>query len=442
MAACPPQAIRQLCRRRTVLKATGTGTLGSVLAGCAGINEGNTEDGTNGDTVTESQTDKTGTTNLPETITLGAFGPADVVGSSILNSAELAVEELNDTGGIGGADVELLTRNTEKSPGTDRELYTELVAEEAVDATLGGYVQFNRAKLRTVLNTETIHLNTGGVIPEAANLLTDSYEGRKNWFRIGPIHQVYRAESLARFAADRSESMGWERVAVITPTTNELDPYHDRLVDRLRDVVEVSFVGRGSVADYRSLFNQIEAEECDLVLSSLPTNAVVTGWRNRKQPFDLVTPFLANGPSSFESKGGAPEGSLAHAMATATAEITAKTVPYAEAYQAAYGSRPNPLGYSAYDAVYTLASAIEQSGSVAPDDLVEALEAVSYTGTTGTIEFLGSDEEFPHEVRYGPEYVQGVCFQWQTDDDGTGRQRTIWPDTVKEATYQPPPWLD
>jgi branched-chain amino acid transport system substrate-binding protein len=65
---------------------------------------------------------------------------------------------------------------------------------------------------------------------------------------------------------------------------------------------------------------------------------------------------------------------------------------------------------------------------------------MSYTGTGGNIEFFGPDGRFPHDVRYGADYAQGVYFQWQADESGEGHQRVLWPDDLEEAEYQSPPW--
>jgi len=91
-------------RRRALLRTTGAGAVGTALAGCLGNGNG---DG-----------------DLPDTITLGALGPADLLrGDSIMKSAELAVDEINAADGIGGSDVELSTKDTKDDPGTTRQVY-------------------------------------------------------------------------------------------------------------------------------------------------------------------------------------------------------------------------------------------------------------------------------------------------------------------------------
>jgi branched-chain amino acid transport system substrate-binding protein len=88
-----------------------------------------------------------------------------------------------------------------------------------------------------------------------------------------------------------------------------------------------------------------------------------------------------------------------------------------------------------------LKNAIESAGTVDSDDLVSELEGMEFTGTSGTIAFYGQDEEFPHDVKYGPDFAQGVYFQWQPDDEGNGVQEVIWPDDLTTSEYMSPPWV-
>ncbi|MFC7177529.1 ABC transporter substrate-binding protein [Halosegnis marinus] len=126
--------------------------------------------------------------------------------------------------------------------------------------------------------------------------------------------------------------------------------------------------------------------------------------------------------------------------ATADSEITEKTVPYADAYAEKYdGALPVYTGYSAYDAVYMLKDAIESGESVDSDTIVSELESMTFTGTSGTLEFFGEDGDYPHDIKYGEEYTRGVYFQWQPEGE-SGTQSVVWPDEHQQSEYQAPPW--
>lgn len=419
--------------RRTFLKATGVGATGTALAGClSGDGNGNGDGG------------------VPDTVTLGALGPADSpMGDSILKSAELAVNEINEDDGIAGSDVELSTKDTKDQPGTTREVYQELTTGENVDATLGIFGSESLLSIMSnISQASTVHLTAGAATPEAPGMVAEDYEANKYWFRVGPINSVFLGESQVQFASDRFEQMGWEKIAFLAEDYKWTEPITDDIQGQLEDeagveVTEVRRVAEGT-EDFSSIYDQMEANEIDGAYTALAhtgTSALVQ-WASQQRSFGFGGIHVPTQlPSFYEETNGAAISTFSQTTATANSEVTEKTVPYAEAYQEEYDALPVYTGYSAYDAVYMLKEAIESAESVNSDDLVSELEGMSYTGTGGTIEFYGQDEEFPHDVRFGPDYAQGVYFQWQADENGEGHQRVVWPDDLTEVEYQSPPWV-
>jgi branched-chain amino acid transport system substrate-binding protein len=405
--------------------------VGTTFAGCLGGGNGNGDGG------------------IPETITIGALGPAESpMGDSILKSAELAVSEINDDGGIAGADVEVSTKDTMDQPGTTREVYQELTTGENVDATVGIFGSESLLSImENIAQQSTVHLTAGAATPEAPQLVADDYETNKYWFRVGPINSVFLGESQLQFAADRFEAMGWERVAFLAEDYKWTEPITSDIQQRLEEEAGIEVTGVRRIAegteDFTPIYDQLESSDIDgayTALAHIGTNALVQ-WAQQQRPFGFGGIHVPTQlPSFYQATEGAAISTFSQTTATANSEVTEKTVPYANAYQEAYDSLPVYTGYSAYDAVYMLKEAIEATESVDSDDLVTELEGMSYTGTGGNIEFFGPDGRFPHDVRYGPDYAQGVYFQWQTDGEGNGRQRVLWPDDLEETEYQSPPW--
>lgn len=417
--------------RRSFLRATGAGAVGTALAGCLG--------GGNGD----------GDGSIPETITIGALGPSDSpMGDSILKSAELAVKQINEDGGIAGADVEVSTKDTKEQPGTTRQVYQELTTGENVDATVGIFGSEGLLSImENIGQAETIHLTAGAATPEAPQLVADDYETNKYWFRVGPINSVFLGESQVEFAKARFEQMGWDKIAFIAEDYKWTEPITDEIQQRLEDevgveVTEVRRVAEGT-EDFTPIYDQLESNDVDgayTALAHIGTTALVQ-WAQQERSFGFGGIHVPTQlPSFYEATQGAAISTFSQTTATANSEVTERTVPYANAYQEEYDSLPVYTGYSAYDAVYMIKEAIEATESVDSDTLVSELEGISHTGTGGNIEFFGPDGRFPHDVRYGSDYSQGLYFQWQADEEGNGEQRVLWPDDLQEADYQSPPW--
>lgn len=418
--------------RRTFLKATGAGATGTALAGCLSDNGGS------------------GGGEIPDTITLGALGPSDSpMGAAIHNTAELAVNEINDEDGIAGADVEVSVKDTKDDPGTTRQVYQELTTGEEVDATLGIFGSENLlAIMDNIAQSETVHLTTGAATPEAPALLKDDFEKYRPWFRVGPTNATFLGDSLITFAKERFESMGWEKVAFIAedykwtePVTSQIKQQLESAVDGL-EVTEVRRISQGT-EDFTPIYDELESNGVDgayTALAHIGTTALVQ-WAKQQRPFGFGGIHVPTQlPSYFEATQGAAISTFSQTTATPNSEITDKTVPYADAYNEEFDGYPVYTGYSTYDAIYMLKDAIESAESVATDDVISELEDMSHTGTSGTIEFYGKDQEFPHDVKYGPDLAQGVYFQWQ-QEDGQGKQKVIWPDDLQTAEYQSPPWV-
>jgi branched-chain amino acid transport system substrate-binding protein len=425
-----PKGVPSGVDRRSFLKATGAGSAAVALAGC-------------------TETISGGGGGVPDTIKIGAMGPADAsFGASILNSAELAAEEMNADGGIAGADVEVITKDTMDQPSTARTGYQELTTSDNVHGTVGifGSEQL-LALMPEIASAQTPHLTAGAATPKAPEQVAEDYETNKYWFRVGPVNSVFLGESMVQFAEDRFEQMGWEKIAVIAEDFEWTTPITDGIKSELEDrvgveVTEVRRVASGT-QDFTPIYDQLEAADVDgayTALAHIGVNALVQ-WAKQQRPFGFGGIHVPTQlPSFYDATEGAAIATFSQTTATPTSEVTEKTIPYAEAYNESFDKYPVYSGYSAYDAMYMLKEAIEASESVNGADIVSELESMSYTGTGGQIEFYGQDGEFPHDVKFGPDLSQGVYFQWQADSEGNGVQETIWPDSLTTSEYVPAPW--
>jgi hypothetical protein len=64
--------------------------------------------------------------------------------------------------------------------------------------------------------------------------------------------------------------------------------------------------------------------------------------------------------------------------------------------------------------MFILKEAIDRAKGTDPDKLVEELEKTDYVGTVGRVQFRGKDDIYPHDPKYGPEYVVAKWVLWTT----------------------------
>ena len=447
-------------RRRSFLKATGAGAAGVALAGCTtnpsdGGDGGTTTSGDGGDggdgnggTTTGSSGDGA---SLPDTITIGVLAPApsdNPIGASIANGARLAVQQLNEDGGIGGATVEVDVRDTQEDPATGRTRYQDLTGgDNPVDVTTGIFTSEVLLNIMDDIAARQIpHLTTGAATPEASAMVNENYEKYKYHFRTGPINAHHLGQNLVDFVNAKRSDLGWESVAVLVEDYTWTEPVSAVFEEQLGDAgVEIAMERRyaSGTENFGPIYDQVEESGADAALIAMAhtgTPAVVQ-WARQQRPFEfggIHVPMQL--PSYFEAVGGACRFGVTQNSATPQSAVTEKTVPFSNAYNEEFGSYPVYTGYITYDAVMQYASVVEEAGSAAADDVVSGLEGSSYTGTAGTIEYYPKDNEFAHDVIYEKGKVFPVYQQWQ-ESDGNGVQQVIWPDDLATGEYQKPPWV-
>ncbi len=104
---------------------------------------------------------------IAETVTIGHLAPLNIpfgVGSK--RSAEMAVAEINDDGGIADQTAELVTKDTRASPSEARTVAGELVRQEEVDAIVGTFSsEVTQSIMDLVSESNTPLLVTGSAAP-------------------------------------------------------------------------------------------------------------------------------------------------------------------------------------------------------------------------------------------------------------------------------------
>jgi len=424
--------LRRASDRRTVLKATGLAGL-TATAGCLGGGSGSS--GPSG------------------TFKIGVLAPEpekNPIGASIANSAKLARDELNENGGVLGNDVEVIVKDTKEKPGVGKDKYQDLTVGENVDFTAGVFTsEVQLALMDSIAEQETVHMDTGAATPEASTMVKDDYDKYKYFFRTGPVNSHFLGQNMVDFASQNFSEMGWDSVYVLVEDYAWTKPVQEVVKNKLSEQgVDVKNVKRyaASTEDFSTIYDKIENSGADaayVAMAHTGTPAILQ-WAKQQRPFEfggIHVPMQL--PSYYSAVKGACRYAITQNSATPTAEVTSKTVPYANAYKKNFEKFPVYTGYITYDAVHQYAQVAEDQDSRKADDIISGLEDSSFTGTAGTIRYYGKDEEYPHDVVYdktGENGVQPLWLQWQ-EKSGSGSQVAIFPDDIATGSYKTPPWI-
>ncbi len=349
-------------------------------------------------------------------------------------------------GGLLGRDVELAVGDTNSSPLEARRQYQRLVLEEDADVTVG---VFDSPSLETIIEDiaeqETIHLTTGAATSAVSRKVSENYDRYKYHFRVGPTNDRDLGNSLIDFLDTNAENIGWNSVAVLVEDYPWSEGPWDVMQDQLDDVgVDIAMDQRYPPAtnDFTDIYTDVARSGADAAFVGMAHTGIpaLTYWARGQFPFafgGIHVPMQL--PNYWELTGGACQSGISLISATANSEVGNLTQDFVDRYENEYDSTPVYTGYTSYEAVKLYAHVAEERGTQSTDELIPALEDVSFNGATGTIEFYDKDHQFAHDLMYKP--VDNLYMQWQADGEGGGTQEVIWPEKHSTSEYVSPHWL-
>ncbi|WP_254761931.1 ABC transporter substrate-binding protein [Natrinema marinum] len=399
----------------------------------------------------------TGGSGSENPITMGILAPnpdSNYIGRGMVRGAQVAVDEINEKGGILGRHVELAVGDTNSSPLEARRQYQRLVLEEDADVTVG---VFDSPSLETIIEDiaeqQTVHLTSGASTPAVSQKVSENYDRYKYHFRVGPTNSYDLGTDLVNFLDDNGSNIGWNSVAVLVEDYPWSQEPWQILQDELDGVgVEVTMERRYPPAsdDFSSLYDEAEASNADaaFILTAHTGTSALLDWAypNRPEVPPQPRPFAFGGihvpmqlPAYYEMTGGLCRYGVAQISATANSDAGPLTQQFVGRYRDTYGGTPVYTGYTTYEAVMLYRHVIEQTKTQDTETVIGALENVNFDGATGQISFYDKDHQYAHDLE--PSDDGAIYMQWQENDEGEGVQEVIWPKNHQTAEYQTPYWL-
>jgi branched-chain amino acid transport system substrate-binding protein len=332
---------------------------------------------------------------------------------------ELAVEEVNASGGVLGRRIEVISREDGGTPGDAVRVAEELVTRENVVALMGtfasniGLAVADYAKQRRILflaaepltdkivwengNRYTFRLRpstymqTAMLVPEAAKL------GKKRWAIVYPNYEYGQSATRAFKALLKKAQPDVEFVAEQAPPLGKIDAgaVVQALADAKPDAIFSSLFGpdlakfvregntRGAFKDV-AVFNLLggEPEYLDPLKDETPAGWYVTGY---------------------------PWSSIA----------TADHKRFLEAYQKRWNDYPRLGSVVGYTTVMSIVAALKKAGSTDSEKLVQAMKGLEVGSPFGPITYRAIDHQATMGAYVGRLAVQdgkGVMTGWSYAD--------------------------
>ena len=364
------------------------------LAACASKDDTTTD--TSSDTSDTADTADT-TSDGEKTVRLGLIGPMTGdnanYGTSTRDGAQIAVDEINEAGGVNGYTFVLDTQDSQGDPDSAVSAYGKLM-DSGMNVSLGCVLS---GEAQSVI---TAAVEDGILIVTPTSSAVACIEGNPNAFRVC-FNDAAQGTASADYIADNNLGT---KIAVfyqsdIDYSAGLYETFAAEAAAKGLEIVEEQTFTAGSNTDFSTQINAIRDSGCDLVFLPIYAAEAATFLTQAAGKLDGVTYFGCDGLDGIQTKisdTSLIEGLMMLTPFAADAEDAA-TQSFVEKYVPVHGTEPDQFAADGYDAVYIVKAAMEQCGKTPADaDFNEAMVAAMYEitvdGLTGTMTWDENNE--------------------------------------------------
>lgn len=315
-------------------------------------------------------------TDLPETIPfgspLGLTGPISIYGVPEQQGADLAIEEINNSGYLGATQITMTYEDTEGSAEQAIAAMTKLIEDDGVTAVFGPSLSseaFAADPIAQEAGVPVMGVTTSAVgIPELGDYV----------FRGNLPEQV-----LIPFMIEQVDALfGLERVAVLYGNDDDFtlsgyDVFVDALFESDIEIVGEATFARGDV-DFNPQLTTLLSEDPDaLVVSALGAEGIQIINQARDRGFEGLI-LGGNGfstPDVLEQTGDNGNNLIVGASWNAASENDLST-RFITLFEENYGRQPDQFSVQAYTALWLFATAIRCEGVATGEAIRDGLLAI------------------------------------------------------------------
>lgn len=304
-------------------------------------------------------------------IVIGAAWPFARNDGGLWPGLELAVDEINASGGIDGRQIRIIQKDDDASVTKGMAIAQEFAENPEVVAVIGhrnSYISLPAA---------SIYEKAGLVMLTPASTAPDlTQQGYKYIFRSIPSDAEI-ARQLAVYAAGR----GLKRIAIYYVDDSYgrglANAFEDSAIDNGIDIVDrISYYGdlKGLV-DLRRKWEALSYNAVFIADSASGGAQFIADARRA----GITMPFLAgntmDSPAFYTAAGVAAEGTVVGTVFNPL-DARPEVQKFVKAYRAKYQKEPSQYAALGYDAVNLLAASIKKAGTTEPAKIAEALRGL------------------------------------------------------------------
>src|ERR1051325_9269730 len=326
--------------------------------------------------------------NSGDKVRIGVFmsttGTTANFGISSVNGIKLATEEINSAGGINGKPVELLVQDDRSDPSEAATIVTKFVNQDMVNAVIGEVASSRSLAAAPIAQNAKIPMLT----PSSTN---PEVTKKGDFIFRSCFIDPYQGAAIAQFAA---KTLGAKTAAIMVDRKNDYSTGLEKVITETFTRLGGKMVATQSYQEGDQDFNA----QLTSLKGANPEVIFVPGYYNdvgliAKQARDkgITAPLI--GGDGWDSEqlykiGGTALNGSYFTNHYSPYDTDPKVQKFVNDYKAKYGSTPDALAATAYDAARIMFDAIKRSKSLAGPDIRDALAATKdFPGVTGTVTF-------------------------------------------------------
>lgn len=311
-------------------------------------------------------------------------GPGAAYGVAMKEGVDLAVEEINANPAT-KVKIDLYTYDT------------KLVKNEAINAMKRAIEQDKVLAIEGPMTTGEM-MAAGPIAQQSGVVAFGTGTTGPGITDIGDYifrNAIPGAMNIPQIVEKTHEKLGYQKIAIMYSNNNDQmvgeHGYYLEACDRLglEIVADVTFADKDT--DFSAQLTQIQAANPDVIaIAGLYQEGALIVKKAREM--GLNQPILAgngfNSPEYIKQAGAAADGTLV-ATPWNPERQTEKAQNFRKAYVAKYNHEPDQFAAQAYDAMYTIHAAVEQSGTTTDRKLFRdtLAQIKDFEGATGTFAF-------------------------------------------------------
>ncbi|MFB6107284.1 MAG: substrate-binding protein [Haloplanus sp.] len=356
-------------------------------------------------------------------------GAWTVYGKAHRRGFELAMDEVNDNGGINGRDVKVIVEDTKTDPKTVTEKAQKVIRRDDVDVVAGTFSSASRNAAAPVVTQEDTVL-----------LYPTFYEGQDQekfpgtcndlLFMFGIVPSQQAAPWMDYMTSEHGKKFYMVGSDYVWPhLTNKR--VKQSLSDLGGEVVDEEYIPLGT-SDFGAVLSRISNSDADVVFGTLTgTDTIAFAKQFYSRGLNEEFTYWTVDDEEFATQGKGPQAARGTYVSfdyfqTIDTDLNNKFV---DKVKSKYGKETgmDTVGAAMYNAGHMFAKAANSAGSVKTDDVIGGLEGLSHTGPQGDVTMRKKD----HQMVL-PSYLTKVPEDWSDPNDFEGMFEVV--DSKKSVT--------